>query len=186
MRAALDHAIGQYTVDLRRYARALVGNAGDADELVQECLVRAASCAKSWSRVRDSKAYLFTVLHNAYVDWLSHERRQRNHVELQLVVPHGSRPESRTASLELHDLERALTRLPSEQREVVLLIGLDGMSYQQAAEVLEIPVGTVMSRLSRGRDALRRMTAGEDRVGAAMSMRLAVERRAQLPHLRAV
>jgi len=183
MRAALDHAIGQYTVDLRRYARALVG---DADELVQECLVRAVSCAQNWSRVLDSKAYLFTVLHNAYVDWLSHERRQCNHVELQLVVPHGSRPESRTASLELHDLERALTRLPSEQREVVLLIGLDGMSYQQAAEVLEIPVGTVMSRLSRGRDALRRMTAGEDRVGAAMSMCLAVERRAQLPHLRAV
>lgn len=186
MRAALDNAIEQYTIDLRRYARALVGSAGDADELVQECLVRAVSRARTWSRMRDPKAYLFTVLHNAYVDWLARERRQRNYVELQLVVPRGSRPEGQTASLELHDLERALMRLPPEQREVVLLIGLDGMSYQQAAEVLEVPVGTVMSRLSRGRDALRRMTAGEDRVGAAMSMRSALERRAQLPHLRAV
>ncbi|MDE2228407.1 MAG: RNA polymerase sigma factor [Alphaproteobacteria bacterium] len=183
MSAALDESVRRYTADLRRYARALVGHAGEADELVQECLVRAIAQARLWSRIRDPRAYLFAIMHNAYVDWLASRRRQRNYIELQLTV--GGRTacaETQTAAVELKDLERALQHLPVEQREVVLLVGLEGMSYQQAAETLDVPIGTVMSRLSRGREALRRLTEGRDRLPSSPLRSVAVRR----GHLRVV
>ncbi len=168
MSAVLERSLQQHAADLRRYARALVGHAGEADELVQECLVRAIDRARFWRRIRDPRAYLFAIMHNAYVDWLAARRRQQRYVELQLAV--GARSvgtETQTAAVELKDLERALPRLPAEQREVVLLVGLEGLSYQQAAAALGVPIGTVMSRLSRGREALRRLTEGMDRSSAS-------------------
>ncbi|MGH6968308.1 MAG: RNA polymerase sigma factor [Stellaceae bacterium] len=183
MSAALEQSVRQYTADLRRYARALVGRAGEADELVQECLVRAIARARLWSHIRDPRAYLFAIMHNAYVDWLAGRRRQRRYVELQLAVGAGAAcAETQTATVELKDIERALPHLPAEQREVVLLVGLEGMSYQQAAESLSVPIGTVMSRLSRGREALRRLTEGKDRLPAPPSRLLPVRR----GHLRVV
>lgn len=165
MSAALEDAIRRYATDLRRYARVLVGRAGEADELVQECFVRAIARARLWRRIRDPRAYLFAIMHNAYVDRLAGHRRERRFVELQMTVGAGAVcGETQTAAVELKDLERALQRLPAEQREAVLLVGLEGMSYQQAAEALGVPIGTVMSRLSRGREALRRLTDGRERV----------------------
>jgi len=183
MSAALEESIRRYTADLRRYARALVGHMGEADELVQECLVRAIAQARVWDRVRDPRAYLFAIMHNAYVDWLAGHRRQRHYVELQLMVGASvACAEAQTAAVELKDLERALPQLPAEQREVVLLVGLEGMSYQQAADTLGVPIGTVMSRLSRGRDALRRMTEGKERRVRALPVRTTAAR----GHLRVV
>lgn len=183
MNAAIEESIRRYVVDLQRYARALVGHAGEADELVQECLVRAIGRARLWSRIRDPRAYLFAIMHNAYVDWLAGHRRERRFVELQLTVGGGAAcRETQSATVELKDLERALPRLPAEQREVVLLVGLEGMSYQQAADTLGVPIGTVMSRLSRGRAALRRMTEGRERVRALSTPATVAAR----PHLRVV
>jgi len=182
MSAALEDSIRRYIADLRRYARALAGHMGEADELVQECLVRAIGQARLWSRIRDPRAYLFAIMHNTYVDWLASHRRQRRYIELQLTVGTGAAcAETQIAALELRDLERALPHLPAEQREVVLLVGLEGMSYQQAAETLGVPIGTVMSRLSRGREALRRMTEGKERRVRALPVRAAAR-----GHLRVV
>jgi len=183
MNAALEQSIRQYTADLRRYARALVGRAGEADELVQECLVRAIAGTRLWSRIRDPRAYLFTIMHNAYVDWLAGRRRQRRYIELQLAVRAGDAcAEAQTVAVETKDLERALSYLPNEQREVVLMVGLEGMSYQQTADALKIPVGTVMSRLSRGRATLRHLTDGKKRMPALPAATVPVRR----GHLRVV
>jgi len=149
---------------LRRYARALAGNVTDADDLVQECLARVLARMRAWREVRDIRAYLFTTLHNVFIDA---RRRSRNAgIEVPIddanghvVVPmHLVSPASQLARLEVRDMLNALGRIPGEQREVVLLVGLEGMSYIQAAAILAIPIGTVMSRLSRGREALRQLT----------------------------
>lgn len=161
--SSLEQAIERHIADLRRYARALLGDMSEADDLVQECLVRALARPHFWQRIRDPRAYLFAILHNAHVDRLSSRRRAGDPIQLDHVVTPLSHPAPQPASLELQDLARALTMLPSEQREIVLLIGLEGMSYQEAAEVVGIPLGTVMSRLSRGRESLRRMMEGEQR-----------------------
>lgn len=167
MNATLERSIRQHITDLRRYARTLAGRAGDADELVQECLVRAIAGTRLWARIRDPRAYLFAIMHNVYVDWLASRRRQQSYIELQLAVHAGdSCTEAQMVAVETKDLERALSYLPHEQREVVLMIGLEGMSYQQTAEALDIPVGTVMSRLSRGRATLRHLTDGKKRLPA--------------------
>lgn len=183
MNTALEESVRRYAADLRRYAHALVGRSGEADELVQECLVRAIARARLWSGIRDPRAYLFAIMHNAYVDWLANHRRQRRYIELQLAVGTGAaRGEAQTAAVALKDLERALLHLPPEQREVVLMIGLEGMSYQQAATALGVPIGTIMSRLSRGREMLRRLTEGSERICALPTRAVAAQRK----HLRVV
>lgn len=183
MNAALERSIRQYIADLRRYARALGGRTGDADELVQECLVRAIAGARLWTRIRDPRAYLFTIMHNVYVDWLAGRRRQQSYVDLQRAVRAGDAcTETQMMAVETKDLERALSYLPHEQREVVLMVGLEGMSYQQTADALDIPVGTVMSRLSRGRATLRHLTDGKKRMPALPASATPVRR----SHLRVV
>jgi RNA polymerase sigma-70 factor (ECF subfamily) len=156
---ASEAKVEQHIGDLRRYAKALLGDWREADDLVQECLVRALARPQFHRQVRDVRAYLFTILHNVYVDKVT--RRPREKIGLDPVVTYLAHPAPQPSSLELRDLARALTRLPEDQRQVVLLIGLEGLTYQQAAEVLDVPIGTVMSRLSRGREALRRMMDGE-------------------------
>lgn len=156
-----EEIIERYIVDLRRYARALLGSAGEADELVQECLLRALARQHFWTRIRDMRAYLFAILHNAYIDRLTITRRHGTSVALggggDETQSRLAQPPGQLLSLELDDVVRAIAALPFEQREVVLLVGLEGMSYRAVADILEVPVGTVMSRLSRGRAALHRM-----------------------------
>lgn len=158
----LESPIETHIAHLRRYARALLGTSHDADDLVQECLVRALAQPHFWQRVRDPRAYLFAILHNAYVDRLASRKRSGGEpVQLDLVRAQLGHPAPQPAAVELRDLDRALAALPPEQREAVLLVGLEGMSYRQVAEVVHIPLGTVMSRLARGREALRRMMEGD-------------------------
>ena len=154
----LEHIPG-----LRRYARALTGSAADADDLVQECLSRALARrrqAGDESDIRNLRAYLFTILHNAHIDRLSERRRWSYAVPEEALENLTARPAPQHGLLELHDLADALERLPEEQRQVVLLVGYEGLAYREAAEALDVPIGTVMSRLSRGREALRRMMNG--------------------------
>ncbi|SNS49626.1 RNA polymerase sigma-70 factor, ECF subfamily [Noviherbaspirillum humi] len=130
-----------------------------ADDLVQETLERAIEKWRFWQRGRELRPWLFSIMHNLHVDQLRHERR----------VEYGNEedfaglcdPPHQTDGLELRDLDRALALLPVEQREILLLVGLEELSYKEVAGTLGLPLGTVMSRLSRARAHLRAILAGE-------------------------
>lgn len=154
-------ALSAHVESLRRYAYALAGNREEADDLVQECLTRAIARQRPWSQVQNTRAYLFSILHNVHVDRLSGRARSGQTVELGLVENLLSSPGYQDGALRMRDLERALRLLPEEHRRVVLLVGLEGMSYREVADTLDIPIGTVMSRLSRGREQLRRLMSAE-------------------------
>ena len=142
---------------LRRYARALARDVAAADDLVQDCLARALGKLHLWQEGTDLRAWLFTILHNQYVNLVRRSVREGAAVGLSETEPLLTRGPHQSRSLELRDLERAIAKLPEEQRSVILLVGLEGMRYEEVAEVLDVPVGTVRSRLSRGREALRRL-----------------------------
>ena len=140
---------------LRRYARALARDVVTADDLVQECLTRALTKLHLWRDGSNLRAWLFTILHNQYVNHVRRSIRIGAPVEFDAAAPQLSQPGNQEKRLELRDLDRALGRLPTEQRSVILFIGLEGMPYCDVSAVLGIPIGTVRSRLSRGRTALR-------------------------------
>ena len=142
---------------LRRYARALARDMAAADDLVQDCLARALAKLHLWQEGTDLRAWLFTILHNQYVNQVRRSVREGAAVGLSDTEPLLTRAPHQGKRLELRDLERAIAKLPQEQRSVILLVGLEGMRYEEVAEVLGVPVGTVRSRLSRGREALRRL-----------------------------
>ena len=145
-----------YIPNLRRYARALVGDRDGADDLVQDTLERAVRKFHLW-RPGDLRAWLFSIMHNVFVNQLK-ARKIPTDVEIDETI---AAPASSVSGLDLQDLQRALGTLAPEQREVVLLVALEDMSYADVSRALGIPMGTVMSRLSRGRERLRRVMNGE-------------------------
>jgi RNA polymerase sigma factor (sigma-70 family) len=157
---------------LRRYARSLTGDAWTADDLVQDTLERACSRWSLWTSGTDLRAWLFTLMHNVFVDGARRAVRQqaRNHVEIgdvahELAAPGGDPNDA-------IDLQRCLLRLPPEQREVLLLVSVQDVSYEEAARVTGVPVGTVMSRLSRARTRLRELMNGQKPLAAPALRRL--------------
>ena len=144
---------------LRRYARALTGERARADDLVQDTLERALIKLHLWQPGSDLRAWLFTLMHNVFINQLR-AQSARPTVGLDDEAAQVAVRPTQTDWLEVRDLQAALLRLPEEQREVLLLVGLEQMTYEETAGVLEIPVGTVMSRLSRGRERLRALLAG--------------------------
>lgn len=143
---------------LRRYARALVGDRAAADDLVQDTLERAWSRFAQWRPGSDLRAWLFGIMHNLRVDQLRRPGLKTLPMdEEEFEVPTRA---TQTDRLEVGDLESALARLPEEQRAVLLLVALEEMSYDEVASTLGIPTGTVMSRLSRGRERLRLILEG--------------------------
>src|ERR1700742_3778435 len=112
---------------LRRYARALTRDINAADDLVQDCLTRALSKVHLWQEGSDLRAWLFTILHNQYVNHIRRAVREGAAVALNETEPMLSRAPQQGKRLELRDLERAIARLPEEQRSVILLVGLEGM-----------------------------------------------------------
>ena len=145
-----------YIPNLRRYARALVGDRHAADDLVQDTLERAVRKFHLW-RPGNLRAWLFSIMHNVFVNQLK-SRRISPSAELDENFAGATTPGWVT---DVHDLERGLGLLPAEQREVVLMVSLEDLSYEEVSRALGIPIGTVMSRLSRGRDRLRRFMDGE-------------------------
>jgi RNA polymerase sigma-70 factor (ECF subfamily) len=156
----ITQEIAVHIPGLRRYARALARDVVAADDLVQECLTRALGKLHLW-RGGDLRAWLFTILHNQHVNEVRRSVRRGTTVELSDPKLRLNRPPNQDKVLELRDLDRALGQLPAEQRAVILLIGLEGMPYAAVGEVLGIPIGTVRSRLFRGRHALRRLMDAE-------------------------
>ena len=159
--------IAEHLPSLRRYARVLTGDAWAADDLVQDTLERACRKWLLWRTGSNLRAWLFTLMHNLYLN----QRRALPPLPLcdidtltsSLPAPGG--PTDTTL-----DLERCLQRLPAEQRAVLLLVTLEDLSYADTARVLQIPVGTVMSRLSRARARLRELLeAGAPAHGARSS-----------------
>src|SRR5271154_2529111 len=142
---------------LRRYARALTRDVTGADDLVQDCLARALAKVHLWQEGADLRAWLFTILHNQYVNHVRRSVREGSSVALSETEINLTTAPSQSKKLELRDMERALGMIPEEQRIVILLVGLEGMRYEEVAEIVGVPVGTVRSRLSRGREMLRQL-----------------------------
>jgi len=145
---------------LRRYALALLRDVDAADDLVQDCIQRALSKLHLFHAGTNMRAWLFTILHNLHISGV----RKGSHVlkdhSLEQEIENRSfTPPDQESGLVLRDFSRALERLEDQHREVILLIGLEELSYKQTAEVLGIPEGTVMSRLARGREKLRVLMA---------------------------
>lgn len=166
--------IGPLVPGLRRYARALLHDPDAADDLVQDCLERG---IRHWHRRRvdgSARTWMFTILHNLAVNRLRQNRRRGTHVPVE-DAPDGAlaRPAGQEAGLHTSDIITAVDALPDDQRAVLLLVSVEDLTYAQAAQILDIPVGTVMSRLSRARERLRRLMAGD-------------ESRIATPHLRRV
>jgi RNA polymerase sigma-70 factor (ECF subfamily) len=141
---------------LRRYARALARNADRADDLVQDTLVRAIAKAHLWQPGTDIRAWLFTIMHNQNVNEVRRAIRDHANVDVEECAKLAATTDP-TVSRQLRELERALAQMLEEQRQVILLVGLEGMSYEDAAAILNVPIGTIRSRLSRGRESLRKL-----------------------------
>jgi RNA polymerase sigma-70 factor (ECF subfamily) len=148
---------------LRRYARALLKDPVAADDLVQDCVERALSRLSLFKAGTNMRSWLFTITHNLHVNAVYRRRRAPDGQPLTLDVENGVIVQAdQTTGLVARDISRALDQLPDEQRHVVLLVGLEEMSYKKTAEILGVPMGTVMSRLARGRERLRHLMEGDD------------------------
>ena len=153
-----SHQILEHIPRLRRYARALLGDRYAADDLVQDTLERAWNKYHLWRPGSDLRAWLFTIMHNVFVNQV---RSKRSDIEKTMEeLPDVAVRATQSDSLEIADVERALRALPDEQREVLLLVAIEEMTYDEASRALAIPIGTVMSRLSRARERMRRLIAG--------------------------
>ncbi|MBI2242342.1 MAG: sigma-70 family RNA polymerase sigma factor [Magnetospirillum gryphiswaldense] len=143
---------------LRRYARALcAGDAAQADDLVQDCLERALSRWASWRGESELRLWLLAILRNLWLDEVRRRGARPDLVDVDDCPDSLAVAPSQGQALVLRDLAGALGRLAPEQREVLVLVGLEGLSYAQVAQVTGTPMGTVMSRLKRGRDRLAQL-----------------------------
>ena len=147
---------------LRRYARGLTRNHAGADDLVQDCLERAID---RWPQRRadgDARNWVFTILHNLAINRLRQNQRRGPHIPIEdaaeTVLAEAPAQEQ---ALNRRDILEALDQLPEEQRALLLMISVEGLSYAECAAVLDVPIGTVMSRLSRGRERLREIIERE-------------------------
>lgn len=141
---------------MRRFARSLAGDPHDADDLVQVAIERALTRASQWDPARGLAPWLFGIIRNAWLDE-ARARQRRGRV----FAPEEAGEHVGHAHVDAHatmlSVEAAMARLPDEQREVVALVLVEGLSYKEAAATLDVPIGTVTSRLARGRDALQRL-----------------------------
>jgi RNA polymerase sigma-70 factor (ECF subfamily) len=158
---------------LRRYAHGLMRDRATADDLVQDCLERAIGRWHQRREDNDTRSWIFTILHNLAINRMRQKQRRGPHIPLEdadegslaLAPPQEERVR--------HDeLMRALDGLPEDQRALLLLISVEDLSYAEAAIVLKIPIGTVMSRLARARERLRRDLEGESKGVAALGTHL--------------
>jgi RNA polymerase sigma-70 factor (ECF subfamily) len=151
---------------LRRYAWALLRDRQEADDLVHDCLVRALDRLHTRRADANVRSWLFAIMHNLFI---SQRRRARVRSGTEpLDALHEARlgrPGAQEAHLQWRDLVRAVDGLPVEQRAVLLLVSVEDLSYAAVAEILGVPLGTVMSRLSRARERLRQALEGEERRG---------------------
>ena len=133
----------------------------DADDLVQDCLERAIGRRHLWYGGATLRPWLFRIMHNLYSNQRRHRRAQPTPEPIDATTKGGAADEAQTARVSLREMQAALAALREEQRQVVVMVALSGMSYQECAAALGVPIGTVMSRLARGRENLRHMLEGD-------------------------
>jgi RNA polymerase sigma-70 factor (ECF subfamily) len=155
-----DRLIVEQIPHLRRYARALLGDPTAADDLVQDCLERAWSRSHLW-RHGNIRGWLFTIMHNVNINIQRRNRRAPITTSIDLPGIDAAVRPAQEDRLSVNALNNAVAALPSDQREALLLVGLEEFSYAETAQILNIPIGTVMSRLHRGRERLRQVLAGQ-------------------------
>jgi RNA polymerase sigma-70 factor (ECF subfamily) len=146
---------------LRRYAIALAGSVAAADDLVQDCIERALRQSIKLDELRSVAGWLRTILHNLYIDEIRRKRRQGMSVDAADVENHASLMSPPRDLAAMMDLERAMGALSVEHRQILLLVGLEGLNYREIADELGVPIGTVMSRLARARERLREVMSAK-------------------------
>ena len=142
---------------LRRYARSLTADEDDADDLVQDCLERAIRKRHQWRRHGRIRSWLYSVLYSVFLNRVRREQRFRGHVSLDRIDGVLSEPSRQEQGTDCNSIVNAMQALPEDQRAALALVTLEGLSYDEAAEVLDVPIGTLRSRLFRGRDTLREL-----------------------------
>ena len=141
---------------LRRYSRALLRDPDAADDLVQDCLERALRRLDNWQTDENPRRWLFTIMHNLFIDQTRRTRRRAEVVTLTLDNSEAvSAPAEQHESIATREIMDALQEIRPDRRAAILLVGLEGFSYAEAATLLGVPAGTLMSRVSRGREELR-------------------------------
>jgi RNA polymerase sigma-70 factor (ECF subfamily) len=149
---------------LRRYARLLAGDRSRADDLVQDAITRAIERESSFHAGQNLRAWLFALMHNIFVDSM------RNREAIDWAADPDALPESAAPAasdpLQLREIHAALDKLPLEQRAVLILVGIEGLRYREAADALGLPLGTVMSRLARGREKMQELLGEAALAGA--------------------
>lgn len=159
--AEFHKKLTDHTPSLMRYARALTRKQSDTDDLIQDTLMRALSRGHLWEVGTDFRAWLFTLMHNQFVNVVRKSVRNNEGLHQARMVGDWSARKvvfpNQLHAVTVSDLDYALGMLPPEQRQIILMCGMDGIQYEEAALILDIPVGTVRSRLSRGRDHLAKL-----------------------------
>lgn len=152
-----------HIASLRRYAHLLCGNRADADDLVQESLTQAIISAHTFRPGRSLRAWLFSILHNTFV---SQKRQYARRARASRFIEAGFRetevPPNQEHYVDAEHTLSMLSKLTPNQQSVLVLIAVEGLSYAEAADTLDIPIGTLMSRLARGREELRRLVGGKE------------------------
>jgi len=145
----------QHIAALRRYARALTSDTNKADDLVQDSLERALQRFHLFQEGTNLKAWLFTIMHNVYVNNVRKSSSEPNFVSYDNLNSAQMDSQDIEDDVTMRDLKCALTKLPNDQKDILLLVGLEGFGYKEVSTMLDIPLGTVMSRLHRAREKLR-------------------------------
>ena len=154
--AVCDHAsIARELPYLRRFARALANDATTADDLVHDCVVKALENMEKFEPGTNLRAWLFTILRNCFISDIRRNKRHIGAADSPRWARGGVAAPNQESALILRRLQVELGNLPDDQRVVLALVVLEGMSYEQTAHMLDVPIGTVRSRLSRARHALR-------------------------------
>lgn len=151
--------IAQEIPRLRRYARFLARNADQADDLVQECLTRAVGNIDRWQPGTNMNAWLLVILHNVFINEV--KRRRPVLTSDGAIEQHGGGTSGgQEERIYLNDVQQAFDRLSTDHKEILLMIAVEGLRYEAAAAILNVPIGTVRSRISRARESLRALLAG--------------------------
>jgi RNA polymerase sigma-70 factor (ECF subfamily) len=146
---------------LRRFARSLTRDPHDADDLVQVAIERALTRLEQWQAGSRLDSWMFGIIHNAWIDEVRARRRRE-----RVIAPEeaGEQVADAASAAPMHrlSLEAAFERLPDEQRVAVTLVLVEGLAYKEAAALLNVPIGTITSRIARGREALAAMLGGPE------------------------
>jgi len=153
--------IVDYLPEMRAFALSLTRNPSSADDLVQDAIIKAWKSFHQFQSDTNLRAWLFTIVRNTFYSDLRKRRREMNHAEATLAEAANASPRSDTV-IEVMDFEKAFSLLPDEQREALTLVGASGMSYDEAAETCGVAIGTIKSRINRGRKKLAELLEYED------------------------